>query len=70
MREVQSAVIRESIINMARVKEAIVEFVNDPARREVLKPLPRHIREIQASFRFLEMPRVVEPARPACASTS
>ncbi len=60
MREVQSAVIRESIINMARVKEAIVEFVNDPAHRDVLKPLPRHMREIQASFRFLEMQRVVE----------
>ncbi|HEY3644190.1 MAG TPA: Hpt domain-containing protein [Gammaproteobacteria bacterium] len=59
MRDVQAAVIRESIINMARAKEAIVEFVNDPARREVLKPLPGHIREIQASFRFLEMPRVV-----------
>jgi len=59
MRDVQAAVIRESIINMARAKEAIVEFVNDPARREVLKPLPGHIREIQASFNFLEMPRVV-----------
>jgi chemosensory pili system protein ChpA (sensor histidine kinase/response regulator) len=59
MRDVQAAVIRESIINMARVKEAIVEFVNDPNRREGLKPLPGHIREIQASFRFLEMPRVV-----------
>src|SRR5579863_730474 len=59
MREVQSAVIRESIINMARVKEAIVEYVNDPAHRDVLKPLPHHIREIQASFRFLDMPRVV-----------
>ncbi len=59
MREVQSAVIRESIINMARVKEAIVEFVNDPSRRDVLKPLPAHMREIQASFHFLDMPRVV-----------
>jgi chemosensory pili system protein ChpA (sensor histidine kinase/response regulator) len=59
MRDVQAAVIRESIINMARVKEAIVEFVTDPNRREGLKPLPGHIREIQASFRFLEMPRVV-----------
>jgi len=59
MREVQAAVIRESIINMARVKEAIVEFVTDPNHREGLKPLPGHIREIQASFRFLEMPRVV-----------
>ncbi|HET7176947.1 MAG TPA: Hpt domain-containing protein, partial [Gammaproteobacteria bacterium] len=59
MREVQAAVIRESIINMARVKEAIVEFVNDPSHRDVLKPLPRHMREIQASFRFLDMQRVV-----------
>src|SRR5215469_12650091 len=60
LREVQSAVIRESIINMARVKEAIVEYVNDPSRREVLRPLPHHIREIQASFRFLDMPQVVK----------
>ncbi len=60
MREVQAAVIRESIINMARVKEAIVEFVNDPTRKDMLKPLPRHMREIQASFRFLDMPRVVD----------
>ena len=60
MREVQAAVIRESIINLARVKEAIVEFVNDPAHAKVLKPLPRHMREIQASFRFLEMQRVVK----------
>jgi chemosensory pili system protein ChpA (sensor histidine kinase/response regulator) len=37
IREVQAAVIRESIINLARVKEAIVEFVNEPARAEVLK---------------------------------
>jgi chemosensory pili system protein ChpA (sensor histidine kinase/response regulator) len=59
MREVQSAVIRESIINMARVKEAIVEYVNDPGHRDLLKVLPFHIREIQASFRFLDMPRVV-----------
>ncbi|HEV2110706.1 MAG TPA: Hpt domain-containing protein, partial [Gammaproteobacteria bacterium] len=59
MREVQAAVIRESIINMARVKEAIVEFVNDPTRKDMLKPLPRHMREIQASFRFLDMQRVV-----------
>ncbi|HET7922352.1 MAG TPA: Hpt domain-containing protein, partial [Gammaproteobacteria bacterium] len=59
MREVQAAVIRESIINLARVKEAIVEFVNDPSHVASLKPLPRHIREIQASLRFLRMERVV-----------
>ncbi|MGH8372578.1 MAG: Hpt domain-containing protein [Gammaproteobacteria bacterium] len=59
MREVQAAVIRESIINLARVKEAIVEFVNDPSHAAGLKPLPFHIREIQASLRFLHMDRVV-----------
>ncbi|HEX5339489.1 MAG TPA: Hpt domain-containing protein [Gammaproteobacteria bacterium] len=59
MREVQAAVIRESIINLARVKEAIVEFVNDPSHAVGLKPLPAHIREIQASLRFLHMDRVV-----------
>ncbi|MGH7490403.1 MAG: Hpt domain-containing protein, partial [bacterium] len=52
-------VIRESIINLARVKEAIVEFVNDPSHDAGLKPLPSHIREIQASLRFLHMDRLV-----------
>ena len=59
LREVQSAVIRESIINLARIKEAIVEFVNDPSHVDSLQPLPQRIREIQASLRFLQMERVV-----------
>jgi chemosensory pili system protein ChpA (sensor histidine kinase/response regulator) len=59
LQDVQNAVIRESIINLARIKEAIVEFVNDPAKIASLQPLPERIREIQASLRFLQFERVV-----------
>ncbi|MGA9851530.1 MAG: Hpt domain-containing protein [Gammaproteobacteria bacterium] len=59
LREVQNAVIRESIISLAHIKEAIVEFVNDPSRLDSLQPLPQRIREIQASLRFLHLERVV-----------
>ncbi|MDE2345017.1 MAG: Hpt domain-containing protein, partial [Gammaproteobacteria bacterium] len=59
LRDVQNAVIRESIINLARIKEAIVDFVNDPASVDGLKSLPQRIGEIQASLRFLQMDRVV-----------
>ena len=59
LQDVQNAVIRESIINLARIKEAIVEFVNDPAKIASLQPLPERIREIQASLRFLQLERVV-----------
>ncbi|MGH8283411.1 MAG: Hpt domain-containing protein [Gammaproteobacteria bacterium] len=58
LREVQNAVIRESIISLAHIKEAIVEFVNDPSRPDSLQPLPQRIREIQASLRFLQLDRV------------
>jgi len=59
LRDIQNAVIRESIINLARIKEAIVEFVNDPSNVDSLQSLPQRIREIQASLRFLQMERVV-----------
>ncbi len=59
LREIQNAVIRESIINLAHIKESIVEFVNDPSHADSLKPLPQRIREIQASLRFLQLDRVV-----------
>ncbi len=59
LRDVQNAVIRESIINLARIKEAIVDFVNDPSNVGSLQSLPQRIGEIQASLRFLQMERVV-----------
>jgi len=59
LRDVQNAVIRESIINLARIKEAIVDFVNDPSSVDSLQSLPQRVREIQASLRFLQMERVV-----------
>jgi len=59
LRDVQNAVIRESIINLARIKEAIVDFVNDPSNVDSLQSLPQRIREIQGSLRFLQMERVV-----------
>ncbi|HKV95901.1 MAG TPA: Hpt domain-containing protein [Gammaproteobacteria bacterium] len=58
LQDVQNAVIRESIINLARIKEAIVEYVNDPAKSKSLQPLPARIREIQASLRFLQLERM------------
>ncbi|MDE2139413.1 MAG: Hpt domain-containing protein [Gammaproteobacteria bacterium] len=58
LQDVQNAVIRESIINLARIKEAIVEYVNDPAKSKSLQALPNRIREIQASLRFLQLERM------------
>ncbi|MGH8279518.1 MAG: Hpt domain-containing protein [Gammaproteobacteria bacterium] len=58
LQEERSAVVRGSIINLARIKEAIVEFVNDPTKASSLDPLPGRIREIQGSLRFLDMERV------------
>ena len=59
LQDVQNAVIHESIVNLAHIKQAIVEFVNDPAKAANLQPLPERIREIQASLRFLQFERVV-----------
>ena len=59
LREIQNAVIRESIINLAHIKESIVEFVNEPSHADSLISLPQRIREIQASLRFLQLDRVV-----------
>ncbi|MGH8313296.1 MAG: Hpt domain-containing protein, partial [Gammaproteobacteria bacterium] len=58
LQDVQNAVIRESIINLARIKEAIVEYVNDPAKSQSLRLLPNRIREIQASLGFLQLERM------------
>ena len=58
LQDVQNAVIRESIINLARIKEAIVEYVNDPAKSKSLQSLPARIRETQASLRFLQLERM------------
>ncbi|HEX6929345.1 MAG TPA: Hpt domain-containing protein [Gammaproteobacteria bacterium] len=56
-RQVSTAVIRESIINLARVKEAIVEFIRTPAKADVLRPIPPLIHQIQAGLRLLEVER-------------
>lgn len=56
-KQVSSAVIRESIINLARVKDAIVEFIKAPAKADVLRPIPPLIHQIQAGLRLLEVER-------------
>ncbi len=56
-KQVFNAVIRESIINLARAKEAIIEFVNDAGKPDDLKPVPGFIREIQAGLRLLDLER-------------
>ena len=59
-REVTAAVIRESIINLARVKDAIVEFVKDNRNLAVLEPLPALIHQIVSGLTLLEMSRAGE----------
>jgi len=56
-KQVSSAVIRESIINLARVKDAIVEFIKTPAKADLLRPIPPLIHQIQAGLRLLEVER-------------
>lgn len=56
-RQVSAAVIRESIINLARVKDAIIEFIKTPAKADVLRPIPPLIHQIQAGLRLLEVER-------------
>lgn len=56
-KEVSGAVIRESIINLARVKDAIVEYIKNPSQPEVLRPVPPLIQQIQAGLKLLEQER-------------
>ncbi|MDX1454349.1 MAG: Hpt domain-containing protein [Gammaproteobacteria bacterium] len=58
--QVSSAVIRESIINLARVKDAISEFIKSPTKDEILRPVPPLIHQIQAGLRLLEIERAAD----------
>jgi chemosensory pili system protein ChpA (sensor histidine kinase/response regulator) len=62
-REVTQAVIRESVINLARVKEAIVEFVKDTGNKAVLEPIPPLVHQIVAGLTLLDMGRQGEVLR-------
>src|SRR5690606_15752240 len=55
--EVSGAVIRESIINLARVKDSIVEYIKNPAQAEVLRPVPPLVQQIRAGLAMLELSR-------------
>lgn len=55
--EVSGAVIRESIINLARVKDSIVEYIKNPAQSEVLRPVPPLVQQIRAGLAMLELSR-------------
>ncbi|HET6725456.1 MAG TPA: Hpt domain-containing protein [Gammaproteobacteria bacterium] len=51
------AVIRESIVNLARVKEVMTEYSRDEREAEVAARVPGHIRQVQAGLGLLGMER-------------
>lgn len=57
--DVSRAVIRESIINLARIKDAIVEYVKNPAEREILRPVPTLTHQIKAGMSLLDEARAM-----------
>lgn len=60
LQQVSSAVIRESIINLARVKDAIVEYIKNPVKADILRPIPPLVHQIQAGLRLLTVDRPAE----------
>ena len=57
LRQVSSEVVRESIINLARVKDAIIEYIKNPLQNEVLRPIPPLIHQIQSGLKLLDIKR-------------
>jgi chemosensory pili system protein ChpA (sensor histidine kinase/response regulator) len=51
------AVLRESLVNLGCVKDAIAAFANDVEQCQVLDPVPASIAEIQAGLRLLNLIR-------------
>ena len=58
--EISGAVIRECIVNIARIKERIQDFVKAPTRKELLEPIPQLVSQIQGSLNLLELDRAGE----------
>ena len=58
--EATDAVIRESIVNIARVKERIQDFVKSPDRKDLLEPIPQWVSQIRGGLGLLELDRAGE----------
>jgi chemosensory pili system protein ChpA (sensor histidine kinase/response regulator) len=63
--EVSGAVIRECIVNLARVKQRVNDFVKNPQARESLEPIPDLIRQIHAGLQLVELQRAGEVLKAA-----
>jgi chemosensory pili system protein ChpA (sensor histidine kinase/response regulator) len=59
-RQVQDAVLRECIVNMARIKEAITQSLGAPAEAQGLDQVPQLVRGITAGLLMLGRQRAVE----------
>jgi chemosensory pili system protein ChpA (sensor histidine kinase/response regulator) len=59
-RHVQDAVLRECIVNMARIKEAITQALGAPAEAQGLDQVPQLVRGITAGLLMLGRQRAVE----------
>ncbi|MGH8495715.1 MAG: Hpt domain-containing protein [Gammaproteobacteria bacterium] len=59
-RQVTEAVIRECIVNLARVKEAISQSIDNPSDAQVLEGVPALLRGIMAGLLMLNKTRAVE----------
>ena len=59
-RQVQEAVLRECIVNMARIKEAITQALGAPAEAQGLDQVPQLVRGITAGLLMLGKQRAVE----------
>ncbi len=59
-REVEGAVLRECMVNLARVKEAITTFVAQPEQAQALDPVPGLMNGINAGLLMLDKTRAVE----------
>jgi chemosensory pili system protein ChpA (sensor histidine kinase/response regulator) len=59
-RQVTEAVLRECIVNMARIKEAIALSMEKPREGQVIDQIPQLVRGITAGLLMLNKPRVVE----------
>jgi chemosensory pili system protein ChpA (sensor histidine kinase/response regulator) len=59
-RHVQDAVLRECIVNMARIKEAISHAIGSPAEAQGLDQVPQLVRGITAGLLMLGRQRAVE----------
>ncbi|HET8551959.1 MAG TPA: Hpt domain-containing protein [Gammaproteobacteria bacterium] len=51
------AVIRESVVNLARVKDALTEYTRGEGSAEATARIPDHLRQVQAGLHLLDMDR-------------